>query len=146
MKQNVKIFLIALIIGMIASYIFCYKFDNTLITSAIESKVTYFYVGSYNNLETANNKKKNYNNAIIYNDNGIYKIIIGVYNKKDTIELMESYFIDKGITFRSATLKTDNAFLKQISNYELLIQSSDQSYYESLNNSLLKLFNEYLNT
>ena len=100
MKQNIKIFLIALIIGMVISYVFFYKFDDTLITNAIESKVTYFYIGSYNNIDEANKKKNNYKNSLIYNDNGIYKIIIGVYNKKECIELMESYFLDKGLTFR----------------------------------------------
>jgi len=79
MKQNVKVFLVALLIGIVSCYIFCYKFDNTIITNALESKITYFSVGSYNSLENAANKKSNYKNALIYNDNGIYKVIIGVY-------------------------------------------------------------------
>ena len=120
MKHNLKVFLIALIIGMVASYIFCYKFDNTIISKALESKATYFYVGSYNSLNEATTKKANYKNAIIYNDNGIYKIVIGIYSKKESIELMSSYFLD------------------------LLIKTSEKSYYDNINNSLLKLFNEYI--
>ncbi len=80
MKQNVKIFLIALIIGGIASYLVCYKFDNTIITNAIDARVTYFYVGAYNTEEAALNKSSKYNNSIIYKENGIYKVLIGVYS------------------------------------------------------------------
>jgi len=129
---------------MVTSYIFFYKFDNNIITNAIESKVTYFYVGSYNDLTSANNKKNQYSNAIIYKDNGIYKVIIGVYNKEECIELMESFFLDKGITFRKKEMKVESSYIKESSNYELLIISSEKSYYENLNNSILKLFKEII--
>ena len=144
MKHNLKVFLIALIIGMVASYIFCYKFDNTIISKALESKATYFYVGSYNSLNEATTKKANYKNAIIYNDNGIYKIVIGNYFKKESIELMSSYFLDLNYNFRTSEIKMNNEFLKSIGNYELLIKTSEKSYYDNINNSLLKLFNEYI--
>lgn len=145
MKQNVKIFLIALVIGMISAFLVCYKIEPTIISNALETKVTYFYVGSYNDLSSANNKKANYNNAIIYNDNGIYSIIIGVYSKKESIELMESYFFDKGINFRQKEVKASGELIKAMRDYELLIASSDKSYYDNLNKSLLKLFSEYIN-
>ena len=38
----------------------------------------------------------------------------------------------------------NNEFLKSIGNYELLIKTSEKSYYDNINNSLLKLFNEYI--
>lgn len=145
MKQNVKIFLIALVIGMISAFLVCYKIEPTIISNALETKVTYFYVGSYNDLSSANNKKANYNNAIIYNDNGIYSIIIGVYSKKESIELMESYLFDKGINFRKKEVKASGELIKAMRDYELLIASSDKSYYDNLNKSLLKLFSEYIN-
>lgn len=145
MKQNVKIFLIALVIGMISAFLVCYKLEPTIISNALETKVTYFYVGSYNDLTSANNKKANFNNAIIYNDNGIYSIIIGVYSKKESIELMESYFFDKGINFRKKEVKASGELIKTMRDYELLIASSDKSYYDNLNKSLLKLFSEYIN-
>jgi len=145
MKQNVKIFLIALVIGMASAFLICYKFDPAIISNAIESKITYFCVGSYNNIEEATRKQKNYANSLIYKENEIYKIIIGVYHKKESIELMESYFLDKGITFRKSELKVTSDMIKTMQNYELLITSSDKSYYENINNSLLKQFNEYIN-
>lgn len=146
MKQNIKIFFIALIIGGIATYFVCYKFDTPIISNAISSKVTYFYVGSYNNIEEANNKKNKYRDAIIYEEDGIYRVIIGVYNKKECIELMESYFLDQGISFRKKEMKIGSEYIHLTSNYELLITTSNKSYYENLNNSILKLFHEYLNS
>lgn len=145
MKQNVKIFLIALIIGMITAFIICYKFDPAVISNAIEAKITYFYVGSYNDLESATTKKNQYQNAIIYNENKVYQVIIGIYNNKECIDLMESYFLDKGVTFRKKELKVKSELLKSMQDYELLITTSSKNYYGDLNNSLLKLFNEYIN-
>ena len=145
MKQNVKIFLIALGIGMISAFVVCYKIEPTIISNALETKVTYFYVGSYNDITSANNKKSNYTNALIYNSDGIYSVIIGVYNKKESIELMESYFIDKEINFRKKEVKASQELIKAMRDYELLIATSDKNYYENLNKSLLKLFSEYIN-
>jgi len=145
MKQNIKIFLIALGIGMISAFIVCYKIEPTIISNALETKVTYFYVGSYNDITSANNKKSNYNNALIYSSDSIYSVIIGVYNKKESIELMESYFLDKGINFRKKEVKASQELIKAMRDYELLIATSDKNYYENLNKSLLKLFSEYIN-
>lgn len=144
MKQNIKIFFTALIIGMISAFLICYKFDPTIISNALESKITYFYVGTYNNEDDAINKKNSYENALIYHKNNIYQIIIGIYSNKETMELMESYFLDKNITFYKKELKVSNEFLKDIKNYELLITSSEKSYYEEINKSLLKMFSDYI--
>ena len=57
---------------------------------------------------------------------------------------MSSYFRDQGLSFCQEEIKVDSTFLSDISNYELLIKSSDSSYYESINTSLLYLFDEYI--
>ena len=49
MKENVKIFLIALILGMAIAFFLSFKFQDQ-VAFAINPKVTYFYTGSYNNL------------------------------------------------------------------------------------------------
>jgi len=145
MKNNIKIFLIALVLGMLVSYIYCTKFDNTILTKAIESKVTYFYIGSYNNELEAENKSSRLKNSLIYNDNGIYKVIIGVYKNKDSIELMTSYFNDLGITFYKSELKINNEFIKTLSTYEALIKTNTKDNYYNINSYILKSFNEYIN-
>ena len=143
MKENVKIFLIALVLGMVVAFFLSYKFSDDVVF-AINPKVTIFYVGTYNSLDVASNKSSIYTNSIIYEENGIYKVVIGVYQDKSVIDLMSSYFHDRGITFYQEELKVDSMFLSDISNYELLIKSSDSSYYESVNSSLLNLFREYM--
>lgn len=143
MKENVKVFLIALIIGMVVAFFLSYKFQDQAVF-AINPKVTYFYVGTYNSLDVANTKAQNYTSSFVFENNGIYQVVIGVYQDKNVIDLMSSYFLDKGITFYQEELKVDNKFLSDISNYELLIKSSDSSYYESVNSSLLNLFREYM--
>ena len=144
MKQNIKVFIVALLIGIGATYIFAYKYDNKIISKALSSKVTYFYTGSYTDINDALKKQEN-ENSIIYNDSGIYKVVIGVYSKKEVIDLMKTYYHDNNINFYEDTLKIDNTFIKDIESYELLIKSSSKEYYNNLNNSILNIFNEYLN-
>lgn len=145
MKENVKVFLIALVIGMIVAFVVCYKFDNTIFSNALETKVSYFVVGTYNNKEDALEKSKNINTSIIYVKNGIYEVVIGAYNKKETISLMESYFTDLGYNYKIKTLKVDNDFIRKIDTYEYLIKTSDKKYFKELNASILKEFSLYIN-
>ena len=144
MKENVKIFLIALVLGMVVAFFLSYKFQDS-VAFAINPKVTYFYVGTYNNVDDASIKARNYTNSFVYENSGLYQVVIGVYQDKQVIDLMSSYFHDKNITFYQAEMKVDSSFLSEISNYELIIKSSDDTYYESVNASLLNFFREYMN-
>ena len=143
MKENIKIFLIALILGMAVAFALSYKFREP-IAFALNPEATILYVASYNNIDTATSKQANYPNSIIYEEEGIYKIVIGIFSDKIVLDLMKSYFQDQGLTFYEEKIKTNSPFLQEINNYELLIKSSETSYYDTLNKSLLNLFNEYI--
>ena len=144
MKENIKIFLIALILGMAVAFFLSYKFKEP-IAYALNPEVTILYVGSYNNIDIATSKQRNYPNSIIYEEEGIYKIVIGIFSDTTVLDLMKSYFHDQGLNFYEEKIKTNSTFLREINNYELLIKSSETSYYDTLNKSLLNLFNEYIN-
>ena len=144
MKENIKIFLIALILGMAVAFFLSYKFKEP-IAYALNPEVTILYVGSYNNIDTATSKQRNYPNSIIYEEEGIYKIVIGIFGDTTVLDLMKSYFHDQGLNFYEEKIKTNSTFLREIKNYELLIKSSETSYYDTLNKSILNLFNEYIN-
>ena len=144
MKENVKIFLIALILGMAIAFFLSFKFKDQ-VAFAINPTVTYFYVGAYNKIEAATEKSQEYSHSVIYQDGDIYKVVIGVYYDENVIDLMRSYFEGKGISFSQGIIRADNAFLKEINNYELLIKSSDTNYYGNINESILNLFREYMN-
>ena len=143
MKENIKIFLIALILGMVVAFALSYKFREP-IAFALNPEATILYVASYNNIDTAISKQANYPNSVIYEEEGIYKIVIGIFSDKIVLDLMKSYFQDQGLTFYEEKIKTNSPFLQEINNYELLIKSSETSYYDTLNKSLLNLFNEYI--
>ena len=144
MKENIKIFLIALIIGMVVAFALSYKFREP-IAFALNPEATILYVASYNNIDTATSKQANYPDSVIYEEESIYKIVIGIFSDKIVLDLMKSYFQDQGLTFYEEKIKTNSHFLQEINNYELLIKSSETSYYDTLNKSLLNLFNEYIN-
>ena len=137
--------MVAVIIGIGVALVFN-KLDKNIIATALSPSVTYFSVGTYNDLEMAKSKKNNYEEAIIYNDKGLYKVIIGVYSNPDTTLLMRSYFKDQNYTFSEDKMKMSNEFINSIENFELLIKSSDKSYYESLNKSILEVFSRMINS
>ena len=143
MKENIKIFLIALILGMAVAFALSYKFREP-IAFALNPEATILYVASYNNIDTATSKQANYPDSVIYEEEGIYKIVIGIFGDATVLDLMKSYFQDQGLTFYEEKIKTNSPFLQEINNYELLIKSSETSYYDTLNKSLLNLFNEYI--
>ncbi len=143
MKENVKVFLIALVLGMAVAFFLSFKFQDDVVL-AINPQVTYFYVASYNDSEKAQQKQEEYAHSLIYEDNGIYKIVIGVYQDRGVIALMSSYFSDLGIDFYTDEMKVDSSFLREIENYEYLIKSSEATYYESINTTILNLFDEYI--
>jgi len=144
MRQNIKVFLIALILGASVSFIYCKYFDNTILGLASDAKVTYFSVGSYSDYLSADAKKASYPGSLIYNQNGIYKVVIGVYTSSEAVELMQSYFGDKGINFTTNETKINKDFKTRAEVYETLIKSGDKDNILNINNSLLKLFSEYI--
>ena len=91
MKENIKIFLIALILGMAVAFALSYKFREP-IAFALNQEATILYVASYNNIDTATSKQANYPNSVIYEEEGIYKIVIGIFSDKIVLDLMKSYF------------------------------------------------------
>ena len=143
MKENVKVFLIALVLGMAVAFFLSFKFQDDVVL-AFNPQVTYFYVASYNDPAKSEEKQKEFPNSLIYEDNGIYKIVIGVYQDRGVIALMSSYFSDLGIDFYTDEMKVDSSFLREIENYEYLIKSSEATYYESINTTILNLFDEYI--
>ncbi len=145
MKQNAKIFLFALVLGIGVAIFINTKFDTSIITNAMDARITYLAIGTYNNIEDANNKSNTYNGSFVYDDGGIYKVLIGVYTEDESVLLMSSYFQDKDINFTKGELKVNNNVIKALKNYEMLIKTSDSTYYENINNSLLQVFREYLN-
>ena len=98
MKENIKIFLIALILGMVVAFFLSYKFKEP-IAYALNPEATILYVGSYNNIDTATSKQRNYPNSIIYEEEGIYKIVIGIFGDATVLDLMKSYFHDQVLNF-----------------------------------------------
>ena len=145
MKKNVKIFILALLMGIIGTIIFTSTFDSTLITNAIEKKAYLLIGGTYTTKEQAEDKLSEYSRGIIYNNNGLYEVVIGIYPDRETKDIMASYFRDNAFTFSEKELKANGTLINNLENFVALIKKSDDEYYESINNSLLQIFKEYIN-
>ena len=83
---------------MAVAFALSYKFKEP-IAFALNPEATILYVASYNNIDTAISKQANYPDSVIYEEEGIYKIVIGIFSDKIVLDLMKSYFQDQGLTF-----------------------------------------------
>ena len=145
MKEKVKIFVIALVLGMVVILGYQKYFeDKNIITLAKESKVTLIYDGTFNNLEEARKKQDEYKMAVILNDREVYRVVIGVSSSKDSLDLLTTYFDLKNIKYKTLEYKINNNFLKEIENYELLLKAGDKEYYSQVIEAMLKLLKNYL--
>ncbi len=145
MKQNFKVFFVALILGIGISLIYQKYFsDQNILTFAKESTITYFYVGTYNSEEEVKKMALNYANSLIYEDNGLYRLLIGACTNDNCLDLLSSYFNEENINYNKKTIKINNAYIREVQNYELLINTTDKKYYPSIISSILKTLANYL--
>ena len=143
MKENVKIFLIALVIGMVVAFLISFKYKDD-VAFAFQTSATMFCLGTYNDEQIALEKSKNYPHSIVYQNNGTYQVIIGIYVDDVVCKLISSYYRDLGLYFDTEKIDVSGKFLEEIKSLEVLIKTGDEHYYENVNTSILNLFSEYM--
>ena len=86
-----------------------------------------------------------HNADFIYEDDGYYRVIIGIaYHEENKVKL-ESFFTSKGINYYEKEIKMNEEFTSSLTNYELvLIESTEDKVINNVNNSMLQLFLSYL--
>lgn len=145
MKAYVKIFISAIFIGGIFAYFFYKDIKNDVIAiTTKKNEISLFQVGVFKNLDNAKNFQSNFENSIIYEDNELYRVIIGLsYHEENKIKL-ESLFIEKGITYYLKTIKVNEKLIEELENYEVvIIKSNKEEVMESINKNMLNLLKGY---
>ena len=139
MKPYIKVLIAAVIIGVLIAVFFYKDIKNEVIAITNNaSEISLFQVGVFKVYDNALNFSEFFENSLIYEDNGLYRVIIGAsYHVEAKIKL-EQYFTNQNITYYIKDLKVNQDIIDKISNFELiLIKTESSEVINSLNKSIL---------
>ncbi len=139
MKTYLKVIIIAILFGGLIAFLF-YR-DIKKEVNALTSKdntINLFQVGVYKIYDNAINCKNNYDNAIIYEDNGLYRVIIAATSSNEVKTLLETFFANQDIKYYIKEIKVNDDTIKKIKNYELvLLKTNNTDVINNINKSIL---------
>lgn len=147
MKIYLKIIIGAILIGGVFAYLFYKDISSEVIAMTNkEYEITLFQAGVFKSYDNAKNYQNNFSSSIIYEDEGYYRVIIGIaYHEENKVKL-ESFFTSKNINYYEKNVKMNETFIDSLSNYELvMIETNKEEVINNINNSMLQLFLSYLN-
>lgn len=139
MKPYIKVLIAAVIIGVLIAVFFYKDIKNEVIAiTNNDSEISLFQVGVFKVYDNAINFSESFENSLIYEDNGLYRVIIGAaYHNEAKIKL-EEYFTSQNITYYIKEIKMSDSFIEEITNFELiLIKTESSEVINSLNKSIM---------
>jgi hypothetical protein len=139
MKPYIKVLIAAVIIGVLIAVFFYKDIKNEVIAiTNNDSEISLFQVGVFKVYDNAINFSESFENSLIYEDNGLYRVIIGAaYHNEAKIKL-EQYFTEQNITYYIKEIKMSDSFIEEITNFELiLIKTESFEVINSLNKSIM---------
>lgn len=139
MKPYIKVLIAAVIIGVLIAVFFYKDIKNKVIAiTNNDSEISLFQVGVFKVYDNALNFSESFENSLIYEDNGLYRVIIGAaYHNEAKIKL-EQYFTEQNITYYIKEIKMSDSFIEEITNFELiLIKTESFEVINSLNKSIM---------
>ena len=146
MKPYIKVLIAAVIIGVFIAFFFYKDIKNEVIAiTNNNSEISLFQVGVFKVYDNAINFTKNFDDAFIYEDNDLYRVIIGAsYHNEAKIKL-EEYFTSQNITYYIKEIKVNENFIEEITNLELvLIKCESDEAKKALNKSIINALKPYL--
>lgn len=139
MKTYIKIVIGAILIGSLFAFFF-YKDINKEVSAVKnnDNKIYLYQVGVYKSLENAINKQLSYNKSVIYKDDDLYRVIIGVSTNKENFS---KYLTSLGYTYYIKELISDASLIIELKKYESLINNqTDAKVIEKVIGNMLDLF------
>ena len=141
MKKILK-FIIVFIIGIFLGYYVSY-------TNSIKDIFTSYYkafqVGVYTNLDAAITYSSKYEDAIIIEDNELYRVYVAILKDQDNIENMSKYLNTHGIDYYLKDISINNKDVKkEIQGYESLMDNESEVVFLEINKMIMETYKESL--
>lgn len=140
MKKLIKP-LIILLFGIFLGYYVCEAKPLVLFKTNYKA----FQVGVYTNIDAATTYSSKYKNAIIIQDNELYRIYVAILKNEDNIESMSRYLDSQGIDYYLKDLSIDDKNLKKtITEYENVMSNENEIVFLEINKMIMEKYKESL--
>ena len=146
MKKYLMITLIAILVGgLFAFYLFC-GIDRT-VADVIrnDGRITVFQSGAFETEANDLLEKNKYEQAIVVQDENLYRVYIGVSYDEEVTLAYDNYFKKNNYNYFRKKIKVSDSYLNNIKKYEELIKKSfNEDIYINVNKDLLAKLSEEL--
>ena len=142
MKKFLITIIIAIIIGACLGIYSYNKFkedDIKTVFNVNKNQAFAFQIGVFDTFENAESLAEKQGGLVIL-DNEKYRVYISIVN--DTLNLMKSYYNEKGIAYYIRTIDVNEEFLNKLENYEAVLKVIDKEEYDSVIKNILKDYKE----
>lgn len=140
MKKWILTTLLALAVGAACA---CYVFydwneeEKTAVSPSIEAKA--FQLGAFKTMESAQKTQKTYPASIIVKEDSFYRVYASILQKKEAIDKMQQYFLEKNMDTYLKTIYIDDHLEESLRQSEELIRAgASSSTYDTINAKILK--------
>lgn len=145
MKSYLKVVIGAIIIGGVFAYFFYKDISSEVVALTNKNyEVSLFQVGVFKSQDNALNYQNNFEYSVIYEDDGYYRVLVGIaYHEENKVKL-EAFFTNRGVDYYVKKVKMNENFVKSLENYEtVMIKTEKEEVINNLNKAMLELFLTY---
>lgn len=135
-------YLLSLILGAFFGYLLFQDADfniKDVFANTLTAKA--FQLGVFNNLEGAEDLKKNYEGSIVMQDEDVYRVYYSILTNDKVIDKMEKYLTNQNISYYIKIITiNDESLIKAISDYESTMEKGTDSVLTSINNLIMSSY------
>ena len=142
MKKYLITVLIAIFVGACLGIYSFNKFKEDDVKSVFsfnKNQAFAFQIGVFDAFENAEKLAEKYGGLVIL-DNDKYRVYIAIVN--ESLNLLKSYYDEKGIAYYIRTLDVNNEFMDKLSDYETLLKVANKEEYDAIIKNILKDYKE----
>ncbi|HIR74568.1 TPA: hypothetical protein IAB95_03590 [Candidatus Ventrenecus avicola] len=124
MKKKIIIILLAITIGGVLAFFTLSRIERKNKTENVIT-LTVLQTGVFSDYENAVEQKESMNNAIILEDNGLYRVIVGASTNESGLSKIEKILESQKIHYYKKELTVLESDSEQFSKYNLLLEKAN---------------------
>lgn len=123
-KKKIMIILLAITIGGVLAFFTLSRIERKNKTENVIT-LTVLQTGVFSDYENAVEQKESMNNAIILEDNGLYRVIVGASTNESGLSKIEKILESQKIHYYKKELTVLESDSEQFSKYNLLLEKAN---------------------
>lgn len=123
-KKKIMIILLAITIGGVLAFFTLSRIERENKTENVIT-LTVLQTGVFSDYENAVEQKESMNNAIILEDNGLYRVIVGASTNESGLSKIEKILESQKIHYYKKELTVLESDSEQFSKYNLLLEKAN---------------------